>query len=570
MSTLPAVIAKQKYAYNHGFTVIKGKKYFVGGHVRFPAPTPLEKHNAKIDRTYVTRGGPCASHNGVILKSNTINLQEGVKRLTKCRDPDHPGTERMYRAAQTEFIATRPWLKHLLRKNYARYFDTYTNAVDEAADHHADPHAKRIPRINAFNDVINYGLVFNKIWNLPKKGPEYQCKRAEYAKPGKTVRCIADMHTPASLQGFRLTAVLKQAMFEEPLYIHGGCIMFCKAPSTEALRHVFRELISPSGTFFFVYFSDDACLALRLPDGTVLRMNLDITSCDASHTKSLFDFYVKIHPKRVRGDAAALVAQCEQPITITDPNAPRGPNKRQVILKPREPRLYSGATPTTDINCLACILMAISIIEGVATVKSGADVVRLCAMAGYLVSSLDCSDWHQLQFLKHSPVIDLNGDIQPILNLGVLLRLSGTAKGDFPGSKNEPMKVRVDRFQAALLQGAYPYISFPLIDRLKANCATNAATHRGVEPLVTKMLAYRVVETDDHTLIRVSSAEVYQRYSLTPHEVVELDDGFGACGYMDHYASTGTDKIFNLDYGLNAKYLLEPPLEWGQEQQDLL
>jgi len=301
-----------------------------------------------------------------------------------------------------------------------------------------------------------------------------------------------------------------------------------------------------------------------------LRMNIDITSCDASHTRALFNLYIKIHPTRVQGDAAALVAQCEQPIRITDLNARYGRHKRRLILKPKSPRLYSGCTITTGTNCLACILMIASIVAQIDTIRTGADVVRACAIAGYLVTSLDCTDWHQLQFLKHSPVLDLSGEIQPMLNLGVLLRLSGTAKGDFPGTKKETMKVRVDRFQAALLQGAYPYISFPLIDRLKANCATNAVPHKWVDPLVAKMLSYRVVESEERTVLHVSSAEVYKRYQLTPHEIVELDDGFGGCGYQDHFASTGTDKIFNLDYGLNAKYLSEPPLEWCQRQQDLL
>jgi len=550
--------------------VVSGGEYFVGGRVQFPEPTQLEIKFAKVDRTYVTRGGPCAPHTGKILKANTTNLQQGVTRLTKCRDPDHPDTEVLYRNAQAEFIARHPEIEKLLRETYAHLFDSYTSAIEEAEAHHADPHIKRIPRINAYKHVIDHGLVMRRIWNLPGKGVEYNCKRSEYAKFKKTVRCIADMGTPASLQGFRLTAALKRAMFEEPLFLYGGCIMFCKSPSTEALRHVFKELISPAGRFFFVYFSDDACFALRRDDGTILRMNIDITSCDASHTRALFNLYIKIHPTRVQGDAAALVAQCEQPIRITDLNARYGRHKRRLILKPKSPRLYSGCTITTGTNCLACILMIASIVAQIDTIRTGADVVRACAIAGYLVTSLDCTDWHQLQFLKHSPVLDLSGEIQPMLNLGVLLRLSGTAKGDFPGTKKETMKVRVDRFQAALLQGAYPYISFPLIDRLKANCATNAVPHKGVDPLVAKMLSYRVVESEERTLLHVSSAEVYKRYQLTPHEIVELDDGFGGCGYQDHFASTGTDKIFNLDYGLNAKYLSEPPLEWCQRQQDLL
>jgi hypothetical protein len=318
---------------------------------------------------------------------------------------------------------------------------------------------------------------------------------------------------------------------------------------------VFERLIDPPGRFTFVYFSDDSCLAIRTQAGKILRFNVDISSCDASHTKALFDAYVRIHPERLQADARKLVRQCEQPITVVDLNNKR----RKVCLKPLEPRLYSGSTITTAINNLACQLIGLAISE--ATINCKEDVVAAAEKAGYIVTCIDCEDWHQLQFLKHSPVYDTTGSLQPLLNIGVLLRLSGTAKGDFVGCKGESMKTRVDRQQSGLLQGAYPRAHFPLINRMKKCCEggdtkkLSAKTARQLQAAIESRLELKVSFSGDEGHFSVSSEEVYKRYLLTPLEIAQMDYDFALMGYGGHYASSATNKIFLTDYGLNARYL---------------
>jgi hypothetical protein len=445
--------------------------------------------------------------------------------------------------------------------------------IEEAIRHHADPHPKKALRIASMEDVLEHNILFKEVWNLPRKYALYKCKVFEVAKPGKTIRCIGDLGCPASLQGFRVTALTKAAMDAEPIYINGGEIMFCKMPSHQMMTDVFTKLINPPGRFFFVYFSDDSCLSIRLADGSVLRCNLDISSCDASHTSSLFESFIQIHPKRVQKDVKGLVAQCKQSVTVVDPNHIKFRKKRKVTLQPKSPRLYSGSTITTSINNLACILIGHSISSS--TITNPRDVMAAALRVGYIVTCEVCSDWHTLQFLKHSPVLDTKGNIQPLLNIGVILRMSGTAKGDFIGSREESIKTRVDRQQRSLLQGAVPNARYTLIDNMKKSCAVGNTINSKlygrehernytkydtiVHKKTTDQLSYKVVQEEVEEF-HVSSAEVFCRYSLNDREIAELEDEFGNAGCGDHYASSGIDKIYAMDYQLSTKYLTKPPI----------
>jgi len=523
--------------------------------VQFPEPTAIERLSCKRDGSYMTRAGPCASHNGNIYARETSNLAAGVTRLTKSRLPKIPGAEQGFRDKQKVFIAEHESFINHLRRDYDSYYAECCSILEEAILHHADPHDKKDLRIVSWKDIEDYNVLFNDVWNIPGKYALYKVKIFEIAKPNKTIRCIGDLGCPASLQGFRLADFTKKAMFGEPIHINGGTIEFCKEPSVSALTGVFERLISPPGRFSFVYFSDDSCLAIRTTSGKILRFNVDISSCDASHTAALFDAYVRIHPERLQEDARKLVKQCEQPITVVDLYNRR----RKVTLKPKEPRLYSGSTITTAINNLACQLIGLAISETEINCKE--DVIMAAEKAGYIVTCIDCSDWHQLQFLKHSPVFDTDGKLRPLLNLGVLLRLSGTAKGDFIGTKGESLQVKVERQQASLLQGAYPRAHFPLMESMK-ECCKGGLTHKLTSKLEKQLrnasnnrigLKVSTKDSDDH--FSVCSEEVYKRYLLTPHEISQMDNDFAHMGYGCHYASSATNKIFKTDYDLNAKYL---------------
>jgi hypothetical protein len=511
-----------------------------------------------MDNSYLTRAGPCASHTGEIYSRETSNLSAGVTRLTKSRLPVLVGAELYLQNRQHSFIRDNFSFIDRLRNEYEDYYHDFTTAIEEARLHHADTHDKRMLRIQSWSDALDSGILYSDVWNLPGKYAIYKVKIFEVAKPFKTIRCIGDLGCPASLQGFMLSGKTKNAMFGQPIEINGGLIEYCKEPSPAALKSVFERLISPPGRFAFFYFSDDSCLSVRSKTGKILRFNVDISSCDASHTSSLFDAYVRIHPKRLQKDAQRLVEQCKQPITVRDLYNKR----RKVTLRPKDPRLYSGSTITTAINNLACQLIGLAISKTEINCKE--DVIKAAASAGYVVTCEDCDEWHQLQFLKHSPVYDTNGEIRALLNLGVLLRMSGTAKGDFPGTRKESMKVKVDRQQRSLLRGAYPRAHFRLIDSLKRNCMGEESTSTRIQSLVeantAKKFAYKTVNYDTDDEFTVDSIEVYARYGLTDFQILKMDSDFASCGYGDHYASDATDRIYEMDYGLHAAYLDGPPV----------
>lgn len=543
-----------QYRYNEGFTVVRGKQYFVDGRIEWPAPTPEEVATVKTDNSYYTHGGPCASHNGLLYGNDNSNVREGTTRLTKSRLPVDPEAEGRFRSNQKTFVEGHSGLIRMLRERYEPHFFEYLGTELEAEFHHDDPHEKKDLRIQSWKDILDHNVLHDEIWNLPGTYGLYKMKVFEIAKPDKTARMIADLGCPASLQGFRIAEFMKNAMFNEPFLYEGGSIEFCKEPSPWSLAEIFKKLIDPPGRFYFVYFSDDACLSVRV-NGEVLRYNVDISSCDASHTESLFDMYVKIHPPHHQRDAVKLVSQCRQPLTIVDLYN----KKRKITLEPKEPRLYSGVTITTIVNNLANVLIAVSIAES--DISSGEDVISAAAKAGYIVTCENCANWHELQFLKHSPVLDTSGDLRPLLNIGVLLRLSGTAKGDYPGSKNESVRLRCDRHQSSLLRGAYPQAKFSLIENLKRTCAYATQKHSTTDRATKLLTAYKVVDSPTYPEFTVDSTEVYARYGLTELEMAELDSDFGSCGFCDHYASSGTNAIYKKDYGLEAAFLTFPPEE---------
>lgn len=521
----------------------RGESFFSEGLLNFPAPTPEELPFLKLDGSYHTAFGFGASHNGEVFGNTDPNVRLAATRLFKSRLPTIPGFEPYMHQRQHQFISTHQPFFTNLANTYASHFEEYSTAVYEAVEHHGDPHPKAALRIAAWKDLLEFNFSDDGLWYLPGKGTLYKMKIFEVAKPGKPPRMIGDLGVHASLQGFRITKFLKHAMAHEPIEYEGGLIEFCPKPDPASLARVFAHLIDPPGKFYFVYFSDDSCVAIRTPDG-VKRYNVDISSCDASHTESLFTLLNDLVPPLLREDVNDLVRQCRTPITIHS----KVNGKKSVTLTPHTPRLYSGSTLTTAINNLANICIGISIAEG--DCRGPDDIVRAAARTGYIVTCDDATDWHKLQFLKHSPVLDTNGVLRPLLNLGVLIRLSGTCKGDLPGKKTTPLRVRGEAFQDSLLRGAHPHAEFNLLTNMRSRCTgATVATQRRV----AQLLAYKVCEDASYPPYTVNDSEVFQRYELDDREIVEVNEGFGLCGFGEHYHSSGLHKIFQLDYGLSGK-----------------
>jgi len=209
---------------------------------------------------------------------------------------------------------------------------------------------------------------------------------------------------------------------------------------------------------------------------------------------------------------ALLVKQCQAPLKLRSVLD----RKHIVTLIPREPKLYSGSVITTATNNIANVSIGMSIAD--------LDEIRpeliegAAKRAGYLVTG--CTPlpfFEKVQFLKHSPVL-VGGEFLPILNIGVLLRLSGTCKGDLPG--RGPLAERARIFQRALLRGAYPYTSCTLIDAMKARVADAGSCPRS-DRMVSDALRHKVLSTTEE-IWTVSDEALYKRYNFSLHDIHEL------------------------------------------------
>lgn len=526
--------------YNEAFTVVSGGDYFVDGEIKFPIVESTKPDTMGVDNTYRSIFGPTVAHTGVIYGDTNENVRLAMRRLTAARgDLD---TDRAYMDQQSRFIASDRTFIHHIRGMMENNCHQYSDMVAEAQEHHDDPHIKKLLRIDAWKELQAGSYKgHNSSDDLWLRMVLYKMKKDEVAKFAKYPRMIGDCGVAASLQGFMATKHMKKAMARECIKYKGGEMEFCSKPNPDDLAEIFAKLLNPPGRYYFVYFSDDSCLSFRR-NGKVHVMNVDISKCDGSHGPELFAALIDIAPAHMKTDIARLVDQCRCPIQIRDHHDP----KRMVVLKPKQPRLYSGVTITTLINNLANIFICKAFAE-INDPRGPRDVMDAAARAGYIVTCETATRREDIQFLKHSPVIDTDGRLRAMLNLGVLLRASGQCKGDLPGRGD--ISVRARRFQNALLKGMYPTTKFTLLDNLYKS--TLQAEKRETA-IVERMLRYKTAATSD--TYTVSSYNVFRRYRLTPHQIQQIEEGYGRGSFGDHFANDALSKILETDYGLSCKY----------------
>jgi hypothetical protein len=460
------------------------------------------------------------------------------KRLVKGADGKYIKNyhEQLFNNQRRFFVEHTDIFKNVAR-SYEDYFHEYKGSEEEAREHYNDPHQKRLLRLKAWKELndANQQSDDTDPW---VKSVLWKLKKDEWAKPGKKPRMIGDLGVGASLRGFRVTNSLKVAQESEPVYVNGGEMYFCKSPDPVIMEQVFKKLIDPPGRFYFVYFSDDSCLSIRRKDGGVDFYNLDISSCDASHGPAIFQQLVDLVPPTVRPDMQMLVDQCQLPLRVVsrvDPSV-------KLLLKPNRPMLYSGSTITTGINNIANLAIGIAISECDYT---SPDDIRLAAeRAGYIVSGCKpLQHPEDLQFLKHSPVLDSNNCYKPMLNLGVLLRASGVCRGDLPG--RGPFSIRARDFQAALLNGAYPQADFEVLQLMKG-------VVKGSKKIeIPHLFEYKVEVNDNFQPFFAQRDSIMRRYRLSDLEYAEVIE-FAKSGFEQFSNSVGLSKILDLDYGLEC------------------
>jgi hypothetical protein len=512
------------------FRVVRGVEHVVNGE-----PVFTECVDSKKDGFYRTRYGYAVEHDGRIYCCCDSCFRLALRRLMSTRKPGRVGYHKRLVDNQDANFPKMEWVVDLLRQLYAGVAGTYSDFFTELEDHYDDPHTKKALRVQAMEEIETEGHL-GGVW---VKYITLAFKKFEWAKPGKYPRVYANLGIHSSLLGFRLMEMIKQEQAYHPLQVHGGTITFVKTPTRPLLREAFNNLIDPPGRFYSTVFSDDSCLAIRV-GRDVKYYNLDISSCDASHYHQVFNAFVRIFPETLQDEVQKIVAQTMVDCKIFSQNG-----REFIQLRPQGPWLPSGSVLTTSLNTFVVFILIahITSIENV----TEASIVAKAEELGYILTVVPCETYHDLDFLKHFPALSVTGEIEPVLCLGVILRMSGTCKGDLPG--RGPLKPRAEAFQKAILQGAVPYTSYQVIDNMKDKVrhADDIPIKRELEDLRWKVN----FDDDSKVMVTIQDTEIYQRYRLTDVDIVDLLL-FSRMGFEEFMTAPALSLILEKDYGLTC------------------
>jgi len=426
-----------------------------------------------------------------------------------------------------------------------------TDYHDGLIEYAKSTHPKRKLRERALAEVVNVNLWNHDSWlTKPIKG---KLKRFEWAKPGKIPRLICDLGVVASLvMGFAAKRI--KGHLESFNRDFANKVEFIPKPTHSVLNKVFSQLINPVGKSYFAAHSDDSCFAAHCLDG-VFRCNMDISSCDATHTGYMFESFMNAIP-----DELALKTYLRKGLNQLKGkfhiSTVDGKKKLRLVVNPRYDDeegleqnpfwlfLASGSTWTTAINTWANFLIH----ESLAMVNWGevrkedaaAMVVNQARHAGYKVTCEVADIVQKLQFLKHSPTS--NGEA--FLNLGVILRAHGICHGDLPGSRKESFETRANRFAAGVATG-FKHAgksSFTTVMTEKYNFG---------EAIFTSVFTKDAHDNYDSVgEVIVSDDDIMLRYGISHSQLMHLCNLYKNAGVGDIIRCEASDRILNLDYGL--------------------
>lgn len=283
--------------------------------------------------------------------------------------------------------------------------------------------------------------------------------KIEVAKRGKFPRLYVNIGVEASLMGAWLAKICKKIMADNPWSTDYSNVLFIPSASYSDLKRAFDTIRHPTRPFTMLLFSDDSTAAFQTPTG-VHYADLDISGCDKSHGNSLFKLLFHITPSYLHPELKFVLDQLRGILQIRSPDDWR----IKIKLIPKFFTLYSGSVLTTLINNLANLVIAWSIAEHRAT--TALQVQTAAGAVGYILTVKPAPTIHQVQFLKHSPVYDRSGELQPVLNVGVFLRAIGVCSRDLPGSGD--LTARARAHAAAIALCSWPNTNFPWIESFRS------------------------------------------------------------------------------------------------------
>jgi hypothetical protein len=494
----------------------------------------------KLDGSYRSVFGPSAIRESVIFAVHPVNVSKAMTRTTGAREGDHE-LDSKYRFNQQQFIKSRrvKRFSKALEKHIALTLSSNLFDFDEELIRYAiAPHKKRKLRVKALAEIMNNNLFCDETFI---RKVQLKMKPDEFAKVSKYPRMIGDLSVVGSLLGGFSAKIMKKS-YETFNYSSCHPARFIPSPSPNSLKDVFKNLISPEEKSFFNYFSDDSNISIKCKDG-VFRANLDISSCDTSHTPDIFSLLINSIPDgKLKDYIRRSVEQLKLGCTYKTKTS-------KVKFGGHQPTLYSGSVLTTLINNLANLLIQLSItscdFSKILVKDAGKIVLNLAGRAGYIISIDDCSTvLEDLQFLKFSPTADGT----PYQNLGVMLRSLGSCKGDLPGKSKISYEVKADRFNSALVcswkySGCTSFYKM-LAVKFKQNSKLEQR-HQHYQTENYNVAAQKEIKNnpiiDDSCILR--------RYQLTQHQYDEMISLYLESKHGAIINCIGVQHILAKDYG---------------------
>lgn len=522
---------EKPFIWNNRFTILRGAEWFdTNFMLKFRGDGEVVQRRSPGKLWLL---GPSVSVASTVKSISNKTLAGALTRLTGVREPELPGYCQWLFAMQRSSLWVRErvsFYRDMMLKYWESPLESDDHTLTLEQNHYADEHPKRLTRISAFNELEATRRIMES--RTERHGTEGHIK-LEQARHKKYARLTVDLGVPASLIGAWITSFLKQAIAEVPYTTREMEARFIPSASDADLTTAFQLLLNPPAKYAFAYFSDDSCVAIRTSTGLQFA-DVDISSCDKSHGALVFEALLSLFPKKFIDPLLLLMEQLRTRIKI------RNVHDRQVsvVLRPREPVLYSGSTLTTLVNNIANLMIAWSIerlqIDTVEGVEAAARDV------GYIVTVKRHTHPEQLQFLKHSPVL-VNGEVRPVVNLGVFLRALGLSRV-YVGS--QPWHIEAMSNVASLIDSLYPTNRPDMLHNWRKRIFA-----AGITPTSTTIqLPYLTATKTKGPVTTIPIADVLIRYGLTSAPTFQALCERGAPGEV--YAGSDIGSILALDYDL--------------------
>lgn len=366
-------------------------------------------------------------------------------------------------------------------------------------------------------------------------GPvQLNMKTMEWGKPGKNGRIVCDLGTPASLLGGDVLSVMKDVLAARPTVVLGQEMHFIKSPDRNRLREAYKGMLTKN---MFLYFSDDSTWSRRCTDG-MLYVNLDLSSCDLSNGPAVFQYLAHLFPPGYEALGLMLIEQCRSPANL-------GHGTGRFRVAPEWYYEYSGTTLTTMLNCLANVMIG----EQLAHIPYGSrkatcvcleHLLKNCGWKVPFTVGDECERFEDITFLKTSPAYTVDGAVDSILNLGVILRTLGQKVYDLPG--RGPMENRAYEFNSSLVRGFKHAGDTSLMELLKRKFRGESMHCVHESYTVNHMVGTDVGRIDDHSLC--------SRYRITVAELHCMLNTLEQAGFGDIIDTPASRAILKCDYGI--------------------